>query len=98
MRVNFYATLRETVGGKTVDVSVRPPTSVRTVLEAVTRERPGLAEHIWKTPGEVYEHIRVFVNGRDSSLLPQGLETPLEVQDTLDVFPPVGGGSPRPRD
>lgn len=93
MRVNLYATLREMAGGKIVDVSVRPPTTVRAVLEAVTRERPILAEHVWKAPNEKYEHIRVFVNGRDVSVLPYGMETPLEAQDSLDVFPPVGGGA-----
>jgi molybdopterin converting factor small subunit len=39
------------------------------------------------------DHIHVFINGRQSIFLPQGLETAVTADDTLDVFPPVGGGS-----
>ncbi len=34
-----------------------------------------------------------MVNGRDAPYLPRGLDTPLSPQDSIDVFPPVGGGA-----
>ncbi len=92
MRVNFYATLRAPAGGKTVEVPCAPSSTARSVLEAVTDTRPDLAAEIWQAPGELKEHIHVFINGRQSVFLPKGLETPLSIEDTLDVFPPVGGG------
>jgi sulfur-carrier protein len=92
MHVNFYADLRPLAGGKTVTVDLALPTTARAVLEAITSTRPSLAEKIWAAPGELHQHIHVFVNGRQSVFLAQGLETPVQSGDALDVFPPVGGG------
>ncbi len=92
MQVNFYATLRAAVGTKSVDVNLTAPSTVRAVLEAVTRDHPPLATEIWESPGKLNDYIHVFVNGRETRYLPHGLETLLQPNDTLDVFPPVGGG------
>ncbi len=92
MRINFYATLRQLVGGKTVEA--HPSGANNTVLaalESVTDSRQELAGEIWRAPGMLKEHIHVFVNGREISFL-RGLETPVTEGDTVDVFPPVGGG------
>ena len=93
MRVNFYATLRAPAGGKTIHVDLPGPTPARAVLEAVTSQKPELAAEIWQAPGALMDHIHVFINGRQSIFLPQGLETAVTADDTLDVFSPVGGGS-----
>jgi molybdopterin synthase sulfur carrier subunit len=92
MRVNFYADLRPLVGGKSVDVNLTVPLTARQALESITLARPALAEKIWQAPGVLYDHIHVFIDGRQSVFLPQGMETPLTADTTLDVFPPVGGG------
>ena len=95
MQINFYADLRPLAGGKTVEVNVHASMTAREALEAVTRARPTLAEKVWQPSGELFDHIHVFINGRQSVFLPRGLETPVRSEDTLDVFPPVGGGSVR---
>jgi molybdopterin converting factor small subunit len=92
MHVNFYATLRQLAGGKTIEVSLPTPTPVLRVLQAATQNKPGLAEEMWQSPDALKSHIKVFMNGRQSVHLPQGLDTLLNADDTLDVFPPVGGG------
>lgn len=93
MQINFYADLRPLAGGKTVRVAVDAPMTVRAAVESVTNTRPALGEKIWRAPGELFDHIHIFVNGRQSVFLPRGLETPVQPDDTLDVFPPVGGGA-----
>ncbi len=94
MHVNFYANLRPLAGGKVVEVDISPlPAPARDVLEAATRNHPELAEALWSSPGVLKEHIKVFINGRESVHLPQAMETPVQEEDTLDVFPPLGGGS-----
>lgn len=93
MFVNFYADLRSLAGGKTVQVNWESSMTARQALESVTNSRAALAEKIWQAPGVLYEHIHVFINGRQSVFLPLGMETPLDEDATLDVFPPVGGGS-----
>jgi molybdopterin synthase sulfur carrier subunit len=36
--------------------------------------------------------VHVFVNGRDAPFLENALETVLKEDDTITVFPAVGGG------
>lgn len=93
MRVNFYADLRPLAGGKTVELNLKSPLTAREALESVTNSHPALANKIWQAPGALYEHIHLFINGRQSVFLPQGIDTPLGSADEMDVFPPVGGGS-----
>ncbi len=95
MKINLYADLRQVAGAKTIHLDDTPSGTVRTALETATNARPDLGEKIWKMPGELHEHIHVFVNGRQCQFLPLGLETPLQPGDTLDIFPPVGGGEAR---
>ena len=92
MQINFYADLRALVGRKTIEVKPVGSMTARQALESVTNPRPALAERIWQAPSAPYDHIHVFINGRQSVFLPQGLDTPLEADAELDVFPPVGGG------
>jgi molybdopterin synthase sulfur carrier subunit len=93
MRVNLYADLRAVAGRKEFDVDLPAPATARAVLESVTADHPDLGQKIWQAPGQPFDHIHVFINGRQSAFLPQGLETGLTSSDTLDVFPPVGGGT-----
>ena len=93
MLINFYADLRPLAGGKTVEVNIDLPATARQALQVVTESRPALAEKIWQTSGALYDHIHVFINGRQSAHLPQGMETLVAADTELDVFPPVGGGS-----
>ncbi len=93
MHVNFYATLRPLAGGKTIEVNVPAPTPVLDVLQTATKNKPDLAEALWDSSGALKDHIKVFINGRQSVHLPEELQTLLQTSDTLDVFPPVGGGA-----
>ena len=92
MKVNFYATLRQVVGCKTVEVPAGPGTTVQAMLEALLRRYPGLGPQMFAPDGRLYGHIHVLVNGRDVQFLEEGLVTPLGPADTVNVFPPVGGG------
>jgi molybdopterin synthase sulfur carrier subunit len=95
MRINFYADLRPAAGAKTLDVAVHASMTARQALESVPEARPELAKKIWQSTGSLFEHIHVFVNGRQSVFLPLGLDTLVAAEDALDVFPPVGGGENR---
>ncbi len=96
MHINFYATLRTAAGGKTVQIGDRGNWNLREALEAAGQSRPALQAEIWASAGQIKEHVLVFVNGRNLHFLPHGLETPLQATDTVDVFPPVGGGTKHP--
>jgi MoaD family protein len=92
MQVNFYATFRPIVGGKTVDFDLPPGATPAQLLQAVISAYPGLQPQLLDEEGKLFNHVHIFINGRDVQYLPLALETPLGPQDKVDIFPPVGGG------
>ena len=92
MQVRLYATLRQIVGMKIVEVSVQTEKTVGDLLRSLVQRYPKLGESIWYSNGSLAGHVAVILNGRDIRHL-KGVDTPITDDDILDVFPPVGGGS-----
>ena len=92
MIVNFYATLRQVVGAKSVDFSLKEGATVRQLVEEMIRCYPALKQELLDEQGELYQHVHVFVNSRDASFLENGMDSKLSPSDTIGVFPAVGGG------
>ena len=92
MQINFYATLRQITGHKTVDLALPEGTTVRALLQAVIERYPAMRSQLLREDGELHGHVHVFINGRDVPFLEQTLETVLSEDDNVDIFPAVGGG------
>lgn len=92
MRINFYATLRQIVGGKSVEIPLNDGTTVRALVEELIHRYPGLRPVLMDEKNDLHRQVHLFVNGRDAFYLPEALETSLTSSDTVDIFPPVGGG------
>lgn len=92
MKVNLYATLRQIVGKKIVEIQINNEKTVGNILHTLVRQYPDLNESIWYPDGTLAGHVAVIHNGRDIRHL-EGVDTPVTDDDKLDVFPPVGGGS-----
>jgi MoaD family protein len=92
VKVNFYATTRIIVGGKTVDIPLREGATVRKLLEAIIEKFPQLGPMLLDDAGELSPRVNVFVNGRGAPYLREQLDTPLAATDQVDVFPAVAGG------
>ena len=92
MKVNFYATYRPIVGGKTIEFDVDHGITIRQLVDAIVTRFPAMHREMLDDNGELYSHVHIFVNGRDSVLLEQKLDTVLQADDVLNIFPPVGGG------
>lgn len=92
MIVNFYATLRQIVGGKTVEIPVEEGATVQQLLDEMISRYPALAPELLNEQGSLYGHVHLFVNGRDTPFLEDGVDTVLNPDDTISVFPAVGGG------
>lgn len=91
MEVKVYATLRLKIGKPTVDIDIEPGETVRTAISRVLAQYPELSPDILDEDSELVTHVHVFLGGRNVRLL-RGLETPIEQDQRLDIFPPVGGG------
>jgi molybdopterin synthase sulfur carrier subunit len=92
MNVNFYATFRQIVGAKTVDLPLPDRSTVRDLVNEVVRRFPGLRTQLLDEHGELYGHVHVFINGRDAPYLENAQDTFLSPEDIVSVFPAVGGG------
>jgi molybdopterin synthase sulfur carrier subunit len=90
MQVNFYATFRQVVGKKTVEISLEEGTSLRQLFEGIVRDYPGLRRELLDDQGEILGHVHVFINGRALALLESGLDTRLQTEDVVSIFPPIG--------
>ena len=91
MRVKIFATLRQLVGEKEVEVRVDAGDTVRNVLEKLTAEYPALRERLLDSDGNLQGSITVFINGRSIELL-DGLNSTIQESDQLAVFPLLAGG------
>ncbi|MCG8589560.1 MAG: MoaD family protein [Proteobacteria bacterium] len=92
MQIGFYATLRKIVGAKYAEVSVPEGASLQEVLDAVVGAYPDLKEELLDEAGRLSRHVHLFVDGRSSKHLPDGLDTRVHAGQTVEFFPAVAGG------
>lgn len=92
MKVNFYATLRQIIGQKTVELDLPEGTTAIELVEAVMELYPRMRPELVDENGDLHGHIHVFVNGRDAPFLENQMDTVVNSTDKIDIFPPVGGG------
>lgn len=86
--VKLFGGLRRD-GGKST-LLVRGDT-VRAALDALCADNEKLRAAIWNND-TLRDHVRVMVNGRDIEL-EQGLDTPLDANADVAIFPPIAGGA-----
>jgi molybdopterin synthase sulfur carrier subunit len=92
MRVDFYATLRQIVGTKTVDFPLPDGSTIGHLLEEVFNRYPAMRSELLDDEGQLHGHVLVLVNGRGVSYLENTLNTVIHIDDTISIFPAVGGG------
>ena len=93
MQVNLYATFRLLAGIKSLEITLPERISALQVLDEITRRYPVLQPH-WFGPDHcLYPHVHVLINGEDVMNLPEGIHTLLASADTVEIFPPVAGGT-----
>jgi molybdopterin synthase sulfur carrier subunit len=91
MQVKLYASLRQVAGIKMLDVDFQLGITIRDVLVDLTQHYPILVKFVWKNQGELSELVHVFINGENIRHL-AGLDTLLNAEDHVDIFPPLVGG------
>jgi len=92
MKVNFYATLRAIVGQKTIEANLPPRATARDLANVVVADYPALRAELLDANGEIQTRIKFFINGREAIYLDDKMDTVIQPDDKVDIFPPVGGG------
>jgi molybdopterin synthase sulfur carrier subunit len=91
-QVQLYATLRPRAGGEgAVEVPWSPGDTVGDVVRELIRRKPGLLGYILDEEEQVLPFVNVFLNGRDIRFS-AGLETRVDGESDIAIFPPVAGG------
>jgi molybdopterin synthase sulfur carrier subunit len=93
MQIHFFATLRQIVGGKTIELPAVGSLTVRQVLATVITRYPPLRAELLDEVGNLYGNVHVLINGRDVAYLELGLDTAVSADDTVNIFPAVAGGA-----
>ncbi len=90
VKVKFFAKFREIAGRKEMEFEAR---DVRSLLREISRRDEELGKAILEDRDGVKPRkvVRIFVNGREIKWL-RGLNTQLQENDVVSIFPPVGGG------
>ena len=91
MKVKLFATLKQLVGAKEIEVGLEGGDTVGSVIARLVADYPALGQHIFDDEGNLEGYINVFVNRRSIRFL-DGLNTSLSEDDVLAIFPPVAGG------
>ena len=92
MKVNFFATLRDIAGGKIVEFDVDHGVTAQELLNAIVVRFPLMKKELLNEHGEMYGHVHFFINGRDVQFTDEKFRTRITQDDTVNVFPAVGGG------
>jgi len=92
MKVNFYATLRSIVGQKTMEINTQPGMTAMEVVNKVVEMVPALGPELLDAEKRFHRHMKFFINGREAEWLDHKMDTTIQTDDKIDIFPPVGGG------
>jgi len=92
MKVHFFATLRDIAGGKTIEIDVDHGSTAQEILDAIIEKFPLMKKELLNENGEMYGHVHFFINGRDVQFTDDKFLTRITQEDTVNVFPAVGGG------
>jgi MoaD family protein len=92
MKVHLYATLRDLVGGPSVEVDLESGATAQRLIELVAARHPALEATLLDESGRFPGHLKMFINGREVVYLEEQFQHVLQPTDTVDIFPPVGGG------
>jgi len=65
--------------------------NVRSLVDDLDRNYPGLKERICDENGKIRRFVNVYVNGDDIRFL-QNLETALREGDNISIVPAIAGG------
>lgn len=92
MKVNFFATLRQITGQKSVEFDLPDYVTAQQVLDAVVERYPAMRRDLLDENGQLHRHCHMFINGRGVPFLLEKMNTVVNPGDTVNIFPAVGGG------
>jgi sulfur-carrier protein len=91
MIVRLPGSLTATGRPDTASPALPPAATLRSVLDALEEDRPGLAGKLLDGDGRLYRYVNIYVNG-DDVRHGAGMDTPVAAGDEILVLPAISGG------
>ena len=92
MKIKFYGTMQIITGRTTAQVGQMQAATVNQIFDWLFVQYPQIQFFLHDASGNVDAQIPVFVNGRNPRLAPDGLNAPLQADDTICLFSPISSG------
>lgn len=93
MKINFFATLRQVTGQKTVEFDLHEGMTAQEVLDTVVASYPAMVGMLTDDDGKLLGHCHMFINGRGVNYMVDAMDTRIKDGDVINFFPAVGGGA-----
>jgi MoaD family protein len=92
--INGFLTLREVMGDQSAfELEIGNMTLMELLHELSNRFGERYTQMVFDKAGKgLNQHIRILINGRHYSHMPQKLNTRLQEGDVVALFPPLAGG------
>ena len=92
--IKSYATMRDVMDGQSaLELEIDNITLMELVHKLSDMFGEPFSQMVFEKAGKgLNQHIRILINGRHYSHIPQKLNTPLAEGDEISLFPPVMGG------
>lgn len=92
MEWRLFATLAEIAGRTTVAIDPGPDPTVGDALDALLAAEPDIESQIYNEDGNLYDHVRLLVDGSNPFREGDGLDEPIDPDTELALMPAVSGG------
>jgi molybdopterin synthase sulfur carrier subunit len=92
MEWRLFATLAEAAGDDEVAVGIEGEATLREAFDALLESCPEVESEVLDEDEQLYDHVRLLVDGTDPFREGEGWETTVDDGAELALFPPVSGG------
>ena len=92
MEVKLFANLAEAAQVRAVSLEVSDEATVGDALDELFAHHPAIREEILTADGELQDHINILIDGSNISHATASLETTVDREAEIAIFPPVSGG------
>jgi len=89
--IRLFATVRDIVGSKSIDVPFKAGDTVRDLIDVIDTTYPDLGETLLDESGALSSSMHIYVHGRNVEWL-NGLDTVIGASDDVFIVPPIAGG------
>lgn len=92
MEWRLFATLSEAAGEDRVPLDIEGEATLREAFDALLEAYPELATEVLDDDEQLYDHVRLLVDGANPFAEADGWATHVDGASELALFPPVSGG------